>query len=234
MSTGDQADSPRSARQHGPEERAFIEDHQGLVKSIVLKVCQEIDARVHLDELIACGYEGLLQARARFDATRGAQFKTFAYYRIRGAVLDGVRRLGPMSRQGVVWSRMIESGDSIAENALEERLALGANATTETSLASLQSAMRRMVTTHLVAEAAESEPTQAPDVRFARQETQEHIQAVVSGLPDHERRVVEAFYFEELTMEEIAKELGVSKSWVSRVHHKSLDLLRVRLKHLAP
>jgi RNA polymerase sigma factor for flagellar operon FliA len=89
------------------------EQHLGLVFSIAVKLYRRMLGRVELDELVGFGTEGLLEAAARFDASRGAAFSTFAYPRIRGAMLDGARKLSSVPVAIYRRGRDIEMADHI-------------------------------------------------------------------------------------------------------------------------
>ena len=77
----------------------FVREHEGFVRSIALRVRAEMDLTCELDDLVSAGFHGLLEAKSRFDATRGVQFSTFAYYRVRGACIDSVRKMAYLPRR---------------------------------------------------------------------------------------------------------------------------------------
>ena len=97
------------------EADAIVKEYQGLVRSIALKLRSQFDLNCDLDDLIAFGNQGLLEAMSRFDPTRGVQMNTFAYYRIRGAVLDGVRRMAYLPRRIHHKVREAEALDLVSE-----------------------------------------------------------------------------------------------------------------------
>ena len=94
---------------------AEAQAHQELVERIVRRVSRELDLSCDPDDLRGYGQQGLLEAQQRFDAARGVRFSTFAYYRIRGAVLDGVRKQGWLSRRAHAKLRAYEAADATGE-----------------------------------------------------------------------------------------------------------------------
>ena len=81
-----------------PDE-AFVREHEDLVRKHALRVKAQFGLKTELAELMGYGFQGLLEARERFDPERGVQFSTYAYYRVRGAVLDGVREMAYLPRK---------------------------------------------------------------------------------------------------------------------------------------
>jgi DNA-directed RNA polymerase specialized sigma subunit len=102
---------PTAQQQH------WIEQCQGLVRSLAVRIHRKLPARIELDDLIAYGELGLLEAAQSFDARRGCQFSTFAYYRIRGAIYDGAAKMG----WGVSLSQPLQDDAGAASRCLEDR-----------------------------------------------------------------------------------------------------------------
>jgi RNA polymerase sigma factor for flagellar operon FliA len=91
---------------------AEAQAHRELVERIVRRLQRELDLSCDTDDLRGWGQQGLLEAKQRFDPARGVRFSTFAYYRIRGAVLDGVRKQGWLSRRAHAKVRAYEAADA--------------------------------------------------------------------------------------------------------------------------
>src|SRR5690349_3163195 len=89
--------------------------HQELVERVVRKLIRELDLSCEPGDLQAWGHQGLLEAKQRFDPSRNVRFSTFAYYRVRGAVLDGVRSQGFLKRRAYAKLKAFEATDSLAE-----------------------------------------------------------------------------------------------------------------------
>lgn len=211
------------------EADAFVKDYQGLVRTIALKVRAQLDLTCDLDDLIAFGNQGLLEAKSRFDPTRGVQLNTFAYYRIRGAVLDGVRRMAYLPRRIHRKVREAEALDLVTEPIGEARAASPeAKADREATAQALDDALSRVTAGYLMAAVGQGEEDQpdTPEEELVGAETRARVEKALETLPEREQALVRGFYFDGRQFDEVAKELGISKSWASRLHAKALDLLR--------
>jgi len=205
----------------------LISDHQPLIHAIALRVRAEMGSQVPIEDLTAFGIQGLLEAHSRFDPTRGARFATFAYYRIRGAMLDGVRKMVDAPPKGMLRAKRQQAADDIAESAGMERAADPAGRSPERAAEAMQRTLARL-TTSFVASCVDADPDAAPtpDGPMLRREQQTQVRSALQQLPERERTILMAFYFEERSLDDVARELGLSISWASRLHHKGLDRLR--------
>ncbi len=205
----------------------FIEEYRPLVISIANKVRAQFDIRTDLDDLVAHGFEGLLQAKSRFDASRGVKFNTFAYYRIRGAMIDGIRKSSFHSRRA--WSKFkaAEAALEIGEFAGEERAA-DPERNTEQKVEALHDAMSKLTASFVMASIGQKEEGEGdtPADTFLRNEAKDRVREALSVLPDRELALIQGFYFEGRQFDEVAKDLGISKSWGSRLHYKALGRLK--------
>src|SRR5262245_56770869 len=104
-----------------PEQQRLVYEHRDLAKIVVHQVLRQFDITRDLDELMSAGYEGLVEAAIRFEPARGVRFNTFAYYRIRGAVLDSIRAMGRLPRRAYEKQMQLErASDETSEAAAEE------------------------------------------------------------------------------------------------------------------
>jgi RNA polymerase sigma factor for flagellar operon FliA len=214
----------------------FVDEHLPLVRSIAKKLKHQLDLPVEHEELVAWGMQGLVEARTRYDASKGAAFQTFAYYRIRGSMIDGVRRMTTLPRRAVANVRALEAADAVAESVGEARAASPeTRADAEATTRALHEALLRITTGFVAAVVGQSEDDapESPEEQLASAEVRQRVQRALSTLPERERALVQGFYFDGRRFDEVAAELGISKSWASRLHTKALDLLRVALSDLA-
>jgi RNA polymerase sigma factor for flagellar operon FliA len=183
--------------------------------------------QIPAEDLEAFGIQGLLEAHSRFDPSRGARFATFAYYRVRGAMLDGVRKMVDAPPKGMLRTKRQQAADDIAESAGLERAAAAEGRTPERSVEAVQRTLARL-TTSFVASCVDSDPDDAPtpDGPLLRRERQTELRRALTLLPERERFILVSYYLEERPLEEVAQSLGLSISWASRLHHKGLDRLR--------
>jgi RNA polymerase sigma factor FliA len=206
-------------------------DLDQLVDRIARRLHRELELSCELDDLRAWGHQGLLEARARFDPSRGAKLSTFAHYRVRGAMLDGVRRQGFLPRRAYAKLRAFEAADAVAEP-LGETAVPAAEAERAREL---DDALGKISAAFVIAAVGqdESEPSELPDDAVAREQLGAAVRDGLRVLPDKERTLVEAVYFEGATIEEAGHRLGLSKSWASRLHAKALERMRRELSGLA-
>jgi RNA polymerase sigma factor for flagellar operon FliA len=202
-----------------------------LVEIIARQLRRELGPSVELDELVSQGREGLLSAARSFDPDRGVPFRRWANLRVRGAMIDGVRAQTALPRRVYRQLRAIEAGDRVADAMHEEDAA--APATTAKAaderlgayLSNIATAMALGVQStpdgELVAAHGSEEPT--AEERLAREELLRCVRSNIAELPDDERRLVERHYFDDVTFEEAARELGLSKSWASRLHARAIE-----------
>jgi len=95
------------------EKRGLIENHLALVQAIARKVKKTLSASIDFEDLVGYGSKGLVEAAERFDPTQGVTFSTFAYYRIRGAMFDGLRTMGWYSRSDYARYRAEERANEL-------------------------------------------------------------------------------------------------------------------------
>ncbi|MBK7155404.1 MAG: sigma-70 family RNA polymerase sigma factor [Sandaracinaceae bacterium] len=120
-----------------------------------------------------------------------------------------------------------QAADDIAESAGLERAADPAGRTPERAAEAMQRTLARL-TTSFVASCVDADPDAAPtpDGPLLRRERQTEVRRALQQLPERERTILVAFYFDERSLDDVARELGLSISWASRLHHKGLDRLR--------
>src|SRR5689334_3552977 len=197
-----------------------------------------VKEHVELDELIALGNAGLAEAASRFDPTRGASFSTFAWYRVQGSIIDGLRRASNLPRR--VWQRLValRAASEYLEHRAERdtgaaqrgaKPAEGADALG--AVKSAMSAIRTMYVTSL--EGMRDKGFDAPDPdatipsdRFDTGRLSEKLRAALTALPEKERALVTKHYWEGKNLLEAGAELGISKSWASRLHAQAVERLR--------
>jgi len=215
----------------------LMQESQGLVVSIAGAIARKLPSRVDRDDLIAYGQVGLAEAARNFDPSLGHQFSTFAYYRIRGAIYDGVSKMAWPSRaqrEKSTYQRL--AGDVLADQA-------DAATGTPKSLAEdarwMEGVTRKLAVSYLAAHGSEctdstvmDPDTPPPSVELAQRELQEKIRELVEKLPSQSAALIRAAYFEGKTLKQAADELGISKSWASRQHAKALEDLARMLRRM--
>ncbi len=210
-------------------EDEFIEEYQGLVRSIAAKVAAQYDLDVDLEDLLADGFKGLVEARTRFDPSKGVQFNTFAYYRIRGAMLDGVRRQAFIPRRAYAKLRAAEAALDIGEWTGQVRAAHAGGMDAATAAQTIQDTLARISASFVVTALGQDEAEQerrSPETALLKAEDKSRLHKALETLPERERALIAGHYLEGRRFDHVAQELGISKSWASRLHTKALDRLR--------
>jgi RNA polymerase sigma factor for flagellar operon FliA len=218
-----------------PEKNQLVEQHLALVQAIARKLKKTIGTRAEYDDLVAYGSKGLVEAAERFDARPGVAFTTFAYYRIRGAMFDGLRTMGWYSRADYARYRAEERANEYLQSHADRADPGGASQAADAAhpLAAVARVLSGVATVHITSlEAAATvadETFAAPDASIDAGRLGPRVRAAVTKLPEKERRLLELYYFEEKTLEEAGQALGLSKSWACRLHARAVDLLRTEM-----
>lgn len=217
----------------GTEDDRFIREHEGFVTHVAKRLRREMDLSVTMEDLRAWGFQGLLEARSRFDASRGVQFSTFSYYRVRGAMIDGIRKMGYVSRRAHELARLADAADSVAEQAGETRAGQSAAQASdvESTLTSIDEILARTTAAFVIEAVGQAERESAPQAEelLIAAEGRERVRKAIEALPEREAKVIRDFYFAGRVLDEIAADFGVSRSWVSRMHTRALGLLKDQL-----
>ena len=222
-----------------PKGEDLVMAHLGLVKRVALHLKARIPAFMELDELIQVGMIGLLEASRAFDPVKGVEFENFAHSRVRGAMLDEVRRLSFLPRSAVAFNK--SHNESIHTLAAE----LGRTPTQaeiaeymgkdledfhkERGKAKRFETYSMEVVTEEVMGIADDE-SQQPDVIVEEAEFMNAVTDAIADLPEREQLVMQLYYVEEFNLKEIGETLGVSESRVSQILSSVVKKLRTTLK----
>lgn len=211
-----------------PIDDAFIEEHREFVERLVDRTIGSLQLLGERDEFVAAAMEGLVMAKRRYDPTRGAAFRTFAYYRVRGAVVDHARRASNLSRSVYTSLRASLGADAAMESAAEEPRPPGIMGMNE-SVSALSEGLLQAASAFMVSEASHKQSEEAGDEAIENQQVRTQLRKHIEKLPERERALVEGFYFDDRSLEEVGEELGISKSWASRLHARALERIRAAL-----
>jgi len=215
----------------------LIEECQGLVRSLAVSIRRKLPPQVDLEDLVAYGQIGLVEAARDFDPGRGGRFSTYAYYRIRGAIYDGLSKMNWFGRQDqrrLRCDRMsndvlrLEGEEAAAEGDLTADVRWFRNVTRALAIVYLATQMdfERGNGLESVVDRSESE---APAIAV-RREISQRLHESIDALPPEAAALIRATYFEGLTLQEAGSRLGVSKSWASRLHARALQRLARSLR----
>ena len=218
------------------------------VEQLARRVAATMPHSIDIGDLVQDGVLGLIDAARRFDESRGIKFETFAERRIRGAMIDALRK--------DAWPRGVRRQRRELEAARE---ALRRELGSEPSLADLAAKVgcdekrlgRTIVRIHAIESTSPlanhdhldesslpqvlipSEP-EAPDRAYERREVQQHVRVAIASLPPREQKVIGLYYYGEATMKQIGSEIGVNESRVSQLHARAIRRLRDALGSRVP
>lgn len=221
----------------------IIIEYASLVKVVAGRLSMYLGYNVEYEDLVSYGIFGLIDAIDKFDLTKNVKFETYASLRIRGAILDQIRKMDWIPRSVRQKQKMIDSANARIE------ATLGRSATDEEIAEELEISIDDYYTmqgqtkvTNLVSldEFVEQgsemrmDPTgnshfEQPDRAIEKEEMTKMISSALTELTDKERQVVMLYYYEEMTLKEISMVLEVSESRVSQLHTKSLVKLKKKL-----
>ena len=218
---------------------------------IAARIRERLPQHVEMEDLVSAGVVGLLEATRSFDGSKNVQFKTFAKFRIRGAILDSLRETDwgsrYMRRRGreiaEVTARLegkLGRHPSEAEIAQEMQLEPDHLRRLIAQLDSLQITGQRVAVSNDdsdsldVIESAPDLDELNPFELTLRGEMKEHLSAAIAKLSEREQLILSLYYREELTMKEIAKVVGVALSRVSQIRQEIMVKLKASLEHLQP
>ncbi len=231
--SGNPAIYQRNAERQKRDE--LILAHLPLVKHVIGRLITGLAAGIDVENLESAGVLGLVEAAAKFDPTRNAQFKTFAYIRVRGAILDELRRNSPLPQHVSERVTLVRKAyRTLPQPATVEALAAATGLTVD-EVADTLAAERfaKMVSWDQTAESTGAEPAVmivSPDAELERGETIDQLTKAIEALPAQERTAVTLYYKEDLRLREIGVIMGLSVSRISRLLSKATFELGEALK----
>jgi RNA polymerase sigma factor for flagellar operon FliA len=218
------------------------------VEALARRMAASMPNSIDVCDLVQDGMIGLIDAAHRFDEQRGIKFETFAERRVRGAMIDALRR--------DAWPRGVRRQRRELDAAREAlRRELGHEPSMADLAARVGSDEKRLSRTIVRINTIEatsplatgehfdesclptalvpSEPD-APDTAYEKLETRDRVRAAIASLPLRERKVIGLYYYGEATMKEIGSEIGVNESRVSQLHARAIKRLRDALGSMGP
>ncbi len=226
------------------EREKFVLKHLPVVRFIARRISERLPKHVEIEELVSAGVLGLIDAVAKFDGSKQVQFKSYAQFRIRGAIMDSLRSVdwGPreLRRQGraieeVIWTLTTRLGRGPTEAEVADAIGLPLGDYQDV-LGALKGLEVGSLNVEHGSETGEEElayvpgpSTNDPLFRCMQGEMRELLIAAIDKLPEKERLVLTLYYYEELTMKEIGLTLGVVESRVSQIHSSAVLHLRSSL-----
>lgn len=239
---------PRTGDLLTAEQEKLMIEHLPIVRFIARRIHERLPQHVPIEDLYSAGVVGLLDAFGKFDPSKQVQFRSYAQFRIRGAILDNLRTLD--------WSpRELRRKGRAIEQAIQTLMAQFRRAPTDLEIATqmhidlatyqqLLGELKGLEIGTLHSERSEdsgeeelvylpNRPEDDPLFRYLQSEMRERLIEAIGDLPERERLVMTLYYYEETTMKEIGLILGVVESRISQIHASAVMRLRARLADFA-
>ncbi len=229
---------------------AVIKEYGPMIKYVANRIAMRLPPHIEVDDLISVGVLGLIDAIQKYDPSRGAKFKTYAEFRVRGAILDELRsmdwvprsvRQKAASMEVVVQKLQSQLGrppedDEVAAemgldmdeffHALNETRSMPVLSLEDLGIAKDSGEQQSLL--DCLAGKGDSDP----QTQLRLTELKDIIAKAIDQLPEKERLMISLYYYEELTMREIGEVLSITESRVSQIHSKAVFRLRTKLKSL--
>lgn len=222
-------------------QESLVKSHALLVKRIAHHLLGRLPQNVQVDDLIQAGMLGLLEAARHYDSTKGASFETYAGIRIRGHMLDEVRRNDWVPRSVYRNSRMISEAVKQVEHKLgREAKDYEISVELGIPLNEYHDMLKDSASSHLygfddlgvtddVLHGEGGGESTEPHVKVQRDDLMSRLSQVISGLPHKERMTLSLYYEQDLNLKEIGEVLGVSESRISQILSQATIRIKSRL-----
>ncbi len=228
------------------ETEAIYKKYDKLIKYIASRIAARLPKHIEIHDMINSGVLGLLDAVEKFDAAKGVKFETYAEYRIKGAMLDSLRSMDWVPRSIRKVASMLEATSADLEKKLgrpatndevAKAMDLGAerfykimSRISHIATISLEQDSQTPGSRHSLLDRLADEGQSKPSDRLDNEELRGMIASNIECLPEKERTVISLYYFRELTMKEIGRQLNLTESRVSQIHTKAVGRLRGKFR----
>jgi RNA polymerase sigma factor for flagellar operon FliA len=228
--TADSQGTKKASPVAGGMDEEQIKKYLPMVRAIARRISTKLPRHYDMEDLVSDGVMGLMSAAERFDPDRGVKFETFATYYIKGAILDNLPKLPTMQVNKIVPVEPPPTGDDDEEMASDA--AVLTNKVTQIaysyvlSLDAPSGGSDDGEDFNLLKQLGKSDKVQH-DLEL--EELQQILRLAIEQLPVQERTTLRYYYFHRMSFAEIGSKLGLSESWVSRIHRRALEQLRHKL-----
>ncbi len=226
----------------------IINECASMVKYVANRIALRLPTNVEVDDLVSVGVLGLMDAIEKFDPKRGAKFKTYAEFRVRGSILDELRSMDWVPRS------VRQKASHLNEAAQKLQAKLGRHPDDEEIAREMGMSLPEFFDTlsetqnipllrledmgvpresgqqKSLLSSLEGKGDADPQLHIRLNELKEIIANAIDSLPERERLLISLYYFEELTMREIGEVLGITESRVSQIHSRAAFRLRAKLR----
>jgi len=225
-----------------------IKRYSPMIKYVANRIAMRLPPHIEVDDLISVGVLGLMDAISKYDSSRGAKFKTYAEFRVRGAILDELRSMDWVPRSirqkasqvdKVVLNLQAKLRRAPEDEEVAKEMGLSLeqfhdtlNETKSIPVFSLEDLgiSKESADQQSLLDCLAGKADADPQTQIRLIELKEIIAKAIDALPEKERLMVSLYYYEELTMKEIGAVLDITESRVSQIHSKAVYRLRTKLK----
>ena len=225
-----------------------IKRYSPMIKYVANRIAMRLPPHIEVDDLISVGVLGLMDAISKYDSSRGAKFKTYAEFRVRGAILDELRAMDWVPRSirqkasnvdKVVQTLQAKLSRSPEDEEVAEEMGISLDQFHDTLNETKSIPIFSLEDLGIAKESGEQQSLldclagkadADPQTQIRLIELKEIIAKAIDALPEKERLMVSLYYYEELTMKEIGAVLEITESRVSQIHSKAVYRLRTKLK----
>ncbi|HDG97867.1 MAG: FliA/WhiG family RNA polymerase sigma factor [Deltaproteobacteria bacterium] len=245
----DQEERRKKTKRCSIEKEEYVYKYAPLIKTIAGRLAMKLPPHVDQDDLLSAGIMGLLDAIEKFDPDKGVAFKSYAEFRIRGAMLDELRAMDWVPRSVRKNAKMLEEAYEKVENrkmgpASDSEVAKELNMNLESfyklleetrgvSIINEEELGELMSHRHIngLWEMYQDKRASDPVAHVDYLELRKVVAEAIDKLPEKEKLVVSLYYYEELTMKEIGEVMGYTESRISQLHTKAVIRLRNRIRN---
>ena len=225
-----------------------IIQYSPMIKYVANRIAMRLPPHIEVDDLISVGVLGLMDAISKYDSSRGAKFKTYAEFRVRGAILDELRSMDWVPRSirqkasqvdKVVQGLQAKLRRTPEDEEVAQEMGLSLDQFHETLNETKSIPIFSLEDLGIAKESGDQQSLldclagkadADPQTQIRLVELKEIIAKAIDALPEKERLMVSLYYYEELTMKEIGAVLDITESRVSQIHSKAVYRLRTKLK----
>ncbi len=229
---------------------AVIVRYSPMIKYVANRIAMRLPPHIEVDDLISVGVLGLIDAIIKYDPTRGAKFKTYAEFRVRGAILDELRSMDWVPRSvrqkasnvdSVTQKLQAKLGRPPEDEEVAKEMGVSLDQFFDTLNETKSMPVLSLEGLGIAKETGEQQSLldclagkgdADPQTQIRLNELKEIIAKAIDTLPEKERLVISLYYYEELTMKETGAVLNITESRVSQIHSKAVFRLRTKLKVL--
>lgn len=219
------------------EQDALVEQYLPYAKAIAQKIAKSVSGGIDFEDILCNARLGLLEAAKRFNSELSVDFKTFAYYRIRGAIYDGMRKTGWMPR--ALYAKLKKEQQEEEKSLIGTSYAHIESETGAHTQAGVAEEVRSLSGCYMMSldgiadfEVEDTAARKKIEQKAEFQKIKEKMRNSIDELPEKERRLIKMYYFQNKTLQQIGDVLNLSKSWTCRLHSRALEILFRRLTHL--